>query len=288
MSDATTPDPALVQWVIRWILTAGEKPPKPDEQKPAPKHDGPSGPLDALDAYMTTLDAEHTQKVEDARATYVDLVARLAPPRTGDAPADGVHALACASPGAPPDNARVLEILRAVDKSPQKLRDDVKLFVAIRERADLVARIPALDEELLAGSKQVDALMAELVALANGYEVKIKAAQRAVWLCEHRRDEARKARTHLCWDQHVAEHINVALRSIGRPPSTMYIPVPAKEAKRAREKAACEAACDVVQAGAARLDYLERAFFPPPPPPPEAPEPQGVSVWLVNVPTGKP
>lgn len=221
---------------------------------PPPPHVAPAADtLAALDAHMKSVEAVHAQAEQEARRQYLALLGHLAPPRAGLAPHADAHALATPPAGEAPPPGRILELLRAVGRTPERLREDVVRWATLRDQADLAAR----REELLAEERQAEAaardLQEEYDRVQVEWETKIEVQERLVTAATSRRQAADEA-------------ADALVRAQGTP-----------KGGDERDQAV-------------RLLALERAFFPPPPAP--EPDPRAVrhvgSSWSHTPPEGRP
>lgn len=203
--------------------------------------------LAALDAHMKSVEAVHAQAEREARQQYLTLLGLLAPPRSGPAPSTDAHALATPPAGEAPSPERILELLRAVGRTPERLREDVVRWATIRDQADLAAR----REEFLADLRQAEAvardLQAEYERVQVDWETKIEVQRRVVTTATSRSHAADNAKNALVRAQRFDEDPRAT-------PSASEEPTAEQEEGDPR---------DAILDRAVRLLEIERVFFPP-------------------------
>ena len=255
----------LVTRMIEEILIRKGQP-LPDPPKPTPKKSG-TAEVAALDAYLADVEAAHAHDAAQARRDYVEALRRLAPARTEPAPAPGAHALAAPPTAPPPAKEELAAILKAVGKTPDDLRADLDAFVIVRARADLVAKEPALTAESRKLGAQIEALKVEWEKVQTDFAKRAGNLDLDQRVVDAERDKATEATFQLRWDQYLEEEI--AHTRLHRPYAACLIPGSEKCKARDAWLAAFQEVQDTLHAGAPRLEYLERTFFPPPPLPDE-------------------
>lgn len=215
---------------------------------PAP-HDTPAADtLAALDAHMKSVEDVHAQAEREARQQYLALLGLLAPPRTGTAPSTDAHALATPPAGEAPSPERILELLRAVGRTPERLREDVVRWASLRDQADLAAR----REEFLADQRQAEAvardLQAEYERVQVDWETKIEVQRRLVTAATSQRHAADEASNALV----TAQRFDEDLRATPSAPEELTAEQDEGDPR------------DTILDRAVRLLEIERVFFPPP------------------------
>lgn len=206
--------------------------------------------LAGVERYLASVAQAEREVTARERQAYVELLARLAPPRTGPAPPSSAHALAAPlEPVPPPEPAQVVAILRAAGKTPDDLRADLKLLVAIRDRADRAVTVSPSRERSAAASNAA-------------LEAKDTALEGELYQAMHAYDRALEAMYQLRWDQHLTGEVQ-RVRAARISPGSRA-PDPEREAREAAAHAAEERVIAAAEARADRLGYLARAFFPPP------------------------
>lgn len=222
-------------------------------------------PFLAIEAHLKTIDQAHAASEADARRAYLDLLARMIPRRAGTAPPEGAHALAVPAQGGPPDPAEVLAVLRAVEKSPDDLRRDVKVMATLRDQADLAAQQDELFAAERAAGDELRAVQAAFDKVEAEWAARIEVQRRL------QRDAITRysAATTAAYELERTQRIDRDLQEIRSP----RIPDPDRATpEELAEAQACTDARAELTARALRLGELERVFFPAPP----APEPAGV------------
>lgn len=120
----------------------------------------------------------HDRDAADSRQAYVDLVAQLAPPRTQPPPEGANHAAVQDPGGLKPDAEQVLVVLRAVDKTPADLREDVRVYVDLRRKADLVAAIPQHKQERARVRAELEVAREEFKRIEAEWEGRLRSLKR--------------------------------------------------------------------------------------------------------------
>lgn len=231
-------------------------------RKPSPTT-GADTVLAGVERYLASVAQAEREVTARERQAYVDLLARLAPPRTGPAPPPGAHALAAApEPAPPPEPAQVVAILRAAGKTPDDLRADVKLLVAIRDRADVAVTLPACRDGSGEASTALIRFREKKRRALAALEAKDTALEGALYQAMHAYERALDAMYQLRWDQHLTGEVQ-RVRAARISPGSR-VPDPERDAREAAAHAAEEQVIAAAEARADRLGYLARAFFPPP------------------------
>ncbi len=262
-------------WLSRTLLyrvaeSLKQGPAAANGEAPAPAPSGPAS-LDSLDAHLASIDAAHQADQLRARAAYVDLLARLAPPRqigslVPPAPPPGAHPLATPPEGPGPDPEGVVAILRGVGKTPEDLRHDVPRLVEIRRLADHSHEHARLQGEKAQAFEALKALYNEWRELERTYKQKIAAAEARAFTLERRSEEASAAKRDLLEYQYLPDEIRLARRVRGHRRGC-FAPEPAREAAYEELSARLAAAAEILNERGLKLGFLERAFFPPEPEP---------------------
>lgn len=234
--------------------------------------------LAGVEQYLASVAQAEQEVTARERQAYVDLVAHLAPARTGPAPPPGSHALAGPLPdGPPPDPAQVVEILRAAKKTPEDLRRDVKLLVTIRDRADLAVTAPACRAAMRKASDRLMRFRERKRKLLKKVEAQDRAFDNALAHAVYQAEKAGEAALTLRWDQHLTGEVQ-RLRSARSSPGSRA-PDKERDKREAAAHAEEEKAIAAAEAKADQLGLLWRAFFPPPLEP-EAPPKAAIAEWL--------
>lgn len=224
--------------------------------RPAPPPPPPD-PLRLLEKELQAIDEAGLRDEARAREQYLELLARLAPARTGAAPPPDAHALAVPPSDGPPAPEEVIAALKEAKKTREALRQDLVVFTRLREQADLAATLPALK----AAEKEADAALAAVKAAFEAVEAewagKIEVQRRLQTEAVHARYRCEEAVTALKRTQGINDYlVRPRLRDRATPEEQAAAEAAAREDVAARQEKAL------------RLGALEAVFFPPPPPPP--------------------
>jgi hypothetical protein len=233
-----------------------------------------SGDVDALEAYLNDVAATHAEEEQRARREYVEALRSLAPPRTGPAPPPDAHALTEGPTAPPPTKEALAALLRAVAKTPDDLRADLDAFVRLRDKADVVATMPALLERTRELDREIDAVEAEFLRVQAEFAARRGTLELERRSCELGIDRAARADHELAWDQHLEEELLHVRRN--RPHASCLIPGSTADNARTAWNEALEEVSAILHDGSPRLAYLERVFFPPLPLPDEPPQSQPI------------
>lgn len=219
--------------------------------------------LAGVERYLASVAQAEREVTARERQAYVELLARLAPPRTGPAPPSSAHALAAPlEPVPPPEPAQVVAILRAAGKTPDDLRADLKLLVAIRDRADLAVTVPACRNHSGAASVALRRFREKKRRALEALQAKDNALEGELYQAMNAYERSLEAQGQLRWDQHFTGEVQ-RLRAARVSPGCRA-PDPERDAREAAAHAADDALIAAAQVRADRLGYLARAFFPPP------------------------